>query len=157
MSWCCNGLQALIKAKIGIHVVYVHCYAHTLNLALSESIGTFPSMLSVSSTTLRSCVFCSVGHKKCTSYLSQLKEWETLSSVSKSPGYGLRECKRILSESIPLPFWFHKAGALNYCWEWIIWSRPMSNGTRASLIISDEANCYSGVPFSANLCGDCAP
>ena len=37
MSGCYNGLQAIIKEKIGEHVVYVHCYAHTLNLVFSDS------------------------------------------------------------------------------------------------------------------------
>ena len=39
MSGCYNGLQALIKREIGDKVVYVHCYAHTLNLVLSDSAG----------------------------------------------------------------------------------------------------------------------
>ena len=37
MSICYNGLQAIIKEKIGSHVIYVHCYAHTLNLVLADS------------------------------------------------------------------------------------------------------------------------
>eukprot|EP00112_Aurelia_sp_Birch-Aquarium-sp1_P018848 Seg4565.5 transcript_id=Seg4565.5/GoldUCD/mRNA.D3Y31 product="Zinc finger MYM-type protein 1" protein_id=Seg4565.5/GoldUCD/D3Y31 len=37
MSGCYNGLQAIIKEKVGDHAVYVHCYAHTLNLVLSDS------------------------------------------------------------------------------------------------------------------------
>ena len=32
MSGCYNGLQAIIKEKVGEHVAFVHCYAHTLNL-----------------------------------------------------------------------------------------------------------------------------
>ena len=39
MSGCYNGLQAIIKEKVGDHVVYVHCYAHCLNLVLSDSAG----------------------------------------------------------------------------------------------------------------------
>ena len=39
MSGCYNGLQAIIKEKVGAHVVYVHCYAHTLNFVLSDSAG----------------------------------------------------------------------------------------------------------------------
>ena len=39
MSGCYRGLQAIIKEKVGDHVVYVHCYAHTLNLVLSDSAG----------------------------------------------------------------------------------------------------------------------
>ena len=39
MSGCYNGLQANIKEKVGEHVVYVHCYAHTLNLVQSDSTG----------------------------------------------------------------------------------------------------------------------
>ena len=39
MSGCYNGLQAIIKEKVGDHVVYVHCYAHRLNLVLSDSAG----------------------------------------------------------------------------------------------------------------------
>ena len=37
MSGCYKGLQAIIKEKVGEHVAFVHCYAHTLNLALSDS------------------------------------------------------------------------------------------------------------------------
>jgi hypothetical protein len=36
MSGCYNGLQAIIKEKVGKHVAFVHCYAHTLNLVLSD-------------------------------------------------------------------------------------------------------------------------
>ena len=39
MSGCYNGLQAIIKEKVGELVVYVHCYAHKLNLVLSDSAG----------------------------------------------------------------------------------------------------------------------
>ena len=39
MSGCYNGLQAIIKQKVGDHVVFVHCYAHMLNLVLSDSAG----------------------------------------------------------------------------------------------------------------------
>ena len=39
MSGCYNGLQAIIKEKVRDHVVYVHCYAHNLNLVLSDSAG----------------------------------------------------------------------------------------------------------------------
>ena len=37
MSCCYNGLQAIIKEKVGEHVAFVHCYAHTLYLVLSDS------------------------------------------------------------------------------------------------------------------------
>ena len=33
------GFNRSLKIKIGSHVVYVHCYAHTLNLVLSDSAG----------------------------------------------------------------------------------------------------------------------
>ena len=39
MSGCYNGLQTLIKREVGDQVTYVHCYAHTLNLLLSDSAG----------------------------------------------------------------------------------------------------------------------
>ena len=39
MSGCYNRLQVLIKREIGDQVTYVHCYAHTLNLVLSDSAG----------------------------------------------------------------------------------------------------------------------
>ena len=39
MSGCYNGLQAIVKENIGSHVIYIHCYAHTLNLVLSDSGG----------------------------------------------------------------------------------------------------------------------
>ena len=32
-----NGLQALIKSCVGEHVIFTHCYAHSLNLVLSDS------------------------------------------------------------------------------------------------------------------------
>ena len=32
-----NGLQAIIKEKVGEHVAFVHCYAHMLHLVLSNS------------------------------------------------------------------------------------------------------------------------
>jgi hypothetical protein len=38
MSGYCNGLQAIVQKEIGNHVVYTHCYAHTLNLVLSDSV-----------------------------------------------------------------------------------------------------------------------
>ena len=37
MSGCYNGLQAIVKENIGSHVIYIHCYAHALNLVLSDS------------------------------------------------------------------------------------------------------------------------
>ena len=40
MSGCYNGLQAIVRDEIGSHVTYTHCYAHTLNLVLSDSAST---------------------------------------------------------------------------------------------------------------------
>ena len=37
-SGCYNGLQAIIKEKVGDHVIYVHCYAHSLNLVLKDTV-----------------------------------------------------------------------------------------------------------------------
>ena len=37
MSGEYHGLQALIKEHIGEHVIFIHCYAHTLNLVLSDT------------------------------------------------------------------------------------------------------------------------
>ena len=37
MSGQYKGLQALIKQNIGEHVIFIHCYAHTLNLVLSSA------------------------------------------------------------------------------------------------------------------------
>ena len=39
MSGWYNGLQAIIKREISEKVIYVHCYAHNLNLVLSDSIS----------------------------------------------------------------------------------------------------------------------
>ena len=39
MSGCYNGLQAIIKEKIGNHILYVHCYAHSLNLVLKDTVS----------------------------------------------------------------------------------------------------------------------
>ena len=40
MSGCYNGLQAIFRKEFGSHIVYTHCYAHTLNLVLSDSAST---------------------------------------------------------------------------------------------------------------------
>ena len=40
MSGWYNGLQAIFRDEIGSHIVYTHCYAHTLNLVLSDSAST---------------------------------------------------------------------------------------------------------------------
>ena len=37
MSGCYGGLQALIKDQIDPNILYIHCYAHTLNLVLADS------------------------------------------------------------------------------------------------------------------------
>ena len=47
MSGCYNGLQAIIKEKVGEHVDFVHCYAHTLNLVLSESASVAVPVISL--------------------------------------------------------------------------------------------------------------
>ena len=47
MSGCYNSLQAIIKEKIGSHVLYVHCYADTLNLFLSDSAGVAINVISL--------------------------------------------------------------------------------------------------------------
>ena len=36
MSSCYNGLQTIVKEKIRKHILYVHCYAHSLNLVLFD-------------------------------------------------------------------------------------------------------------------------
>ena len=47
MSGCYNGLQAIIKQKIGKHVLYVHCYAHSLNLVLTDTVGVDPNVITL--------------------------------------------------------------------------------------------------------------
>ena len=47
MSGCYNGLQAIIKEKVGDHVAFVHCYAHTLNLVLSDSASVAVPVISL--------------------------------------------------------------------------------------------------------------
>ena len=42
-----NGLQAIIKEKIWSHLVYVHCYAHTLNLVLVDSASVALNVISL--------------------------------------------------------------------------------------------------------------
>ena len=39
MIGCYNGLQAIIKEKVGKHILYVHCYAHSLNLVLKDTVS----------------------------------------------------------------------------------------------------------------------
>ena len=46
MSGCYNGLQAIIKEKVRKHVTFVHCFAHTLNLVLSDSAGVAVQVIS---------------------------------------------------------------------------------------------------------------
>ncbi|CAB4036170.1 zinc finger MYM-type 1-like [Paramuricea clavata] len=47
MSGCYNGLQAIIKEKVGKHVAFVHCFAHTLNLVLSDSASVDVQVISL--------------------------------------------------------------------------------------------------------------
>ena len=47
MSGCYNGLQAIIKEKVGEHVAFVHCYAHTLKLVLSDSASVAVPVISL--------------------------------------------------------------------------------------------------------------
>ncbi|CAB4034460.1 zinc finger MYM-type 1-like [Paramuricea clavata] len=47
MSGCYNGLQAIIKEKVGKHVAFVHCYAHTLDLVLSDSASVDVQVISL--------------------------------------------------------------------------------------------------------------
>ena len=47
MSGCYNGLQTIIKEKVGEHVAFVHCYAHTLNLVLSDSASVAVPVISL--------------------------------------------------------------------------------------------------------------
>ena len=37
MSGCYNGFQALIQSRINPNIIYIHCFAHTLNLVLSDT------------------------------------------------------------------------------------------------------------------------
>ena len=39
MSGCYGGLQALIKDQIKPNILYIHCYAHTLNLVLADPVA----------------------------------------------------------------------------------------------------------------------
>ena len=47
MSGCYNGLQAIIKEKVGDHVAFDHCYSHTLNLVLSDSASVAVPVISL--------------------------------------------------------------------------------------------------------------
>jgi uncharacterized protein YkvS len=47
MNGCYNGLQAIIKEKVGKHVAFVHCYAHMLNLVLSNSASVDVQVISL--------------------------------------------------------------------------------------------------------------
>ena len=42
MSGACSGVQQRIKQVVP-HAVYIHCYAHTLNLVLVDSVKMIPS------------------------------------------------------------------------------------------------------------------
>ena len=41
MSGKYRGLQAKIKDKFGKHIIYVHCYAHILNLVLKDTVSRY--------------------------------------------------------------------------------------------------------------------
>ncbi len=47
MSCCYNGLQAIIKEKVEKRVAFVHCYAHMLNLVLSDSASVAVHVISL--------------------------------------------------------------------------------------------------------------
>ena len=47
MSGCYNGLQALIQQRINPNILYTHCYAHTLNLILSDTASVAIDALSL--------------------------------------------------------------------------------------------------------------
>ena len=47
MSGCYNGLQAKIKESFGEHIVYIHCYAHRLNLVLSDTASAAIDVISL--------------------------------------------------------------------------------------------------------------
>ena len=47
MSGCYGGLQALVKQRFGEHVVFVHCYAHCLNLVLSDTASAAIDVISL--------------------------------------------------------------------------------------------------------------
>ncbi|KAL5517959.1 hypothetical protein EMCRGX_G003613, partial [Ephydatia muelleri] len=40
MSGCYNGLQSRIQTRINPNILYVHCYAHCLNLVISDAAAT---------------------------------------------------------------------------------------------------------------------
>ena len=47
MGSCHNGLQAILKENIGKHNIYVHCYAHLLNLVHSNASSQNINVLSL--------------------------------------------------------------------------------------------------------------
>lgn len=63
MSGCYNGLQAIIREKVGDHVIYVHCQAHILNLVLSDSACVDISVINLFSQLEKLYIFFSKSQK----------------------------------------------------------------------------------------------
>ena len=77
MSGCCNGLQAIFRDEIGSHIAYTHCYAHTLNLVLSDSAKT---AINATWKNLEKRTLFSVNLKKIHSMFESVRKFKTLKS-----------------------------------------------------------------------------
>ena len=81
MSGCYKGLQAIFRDEIGSHIVYTHCYAHTLNLVLSDSASTAINVTSLFNHLEKTYTPFSVNMKKITQCLNPCRKKKTLKSL----------------------------------------------------------------------------
>ena len=85
MSGCYNGLQSLIQTRINPNILYVHCYAHCLNLVISDA-----AAISVDVVTL-------FGNLEALYLLftRSPKVHGLFEDVQRSQGYAIRSLKRL--------------------------------------------------------------
>ena len=85
MSGCYGGLQALIKDQINRNILYIHCYAHTLNLVLADSAAIAVDVVTLFGNLETLYVLFSRSHKV----------HNVLESIQLSHGLPIRSLKRL--------------------------------------------------------------
>ena len=85
MSGCYNGLQALIQSRINPNIIYIHCFAHTLNLILSDTAAVTIDVISLFGNLETLYLLFNKSHK-----IHALFE-----DVQKSQGLAIRSLKRV--------------------------------------------------------------